>query len=123
MACLDRQQIKRAITSILDNAIRFSPAGWRVDVCVSGDDEYVCVSVTDRGEGIEPDYLPYVFEELSDPDIDHHSRGQGLSLAIARQIVLQHNGKIDAESTEGSSTTFTVRLPIMVPSELAHCEI
>jgi len=123
MACLDRQQIKRAITSILDNAIRFSPSGWRVDVCVSGDDEYVCVSVTDRGEGIEPDYLPYVFEELSDPDIDHHSRGQGLSLAIARQIVLQHNGKIDAESTEGSSTTFTVRLPIMVPSELAHCEI
>ncbi len=121
MACLDRQQIKRAITSILDNAIRFSPAGWRVDVCVSGDDEYVCVSVTDRGEGIEPDYLPYVFEELSDPDIDHHSRG--LSLAIARQIVLQHNGKIEAESTEGSSTTFTVRLPIMVPSELAHCEI
>ena len=123
MACLDRQQIKRAITSILDNAIRFSPSGWRVDVCVSGDDEYVCVSVTDRGEGIDPDYLPYIFEELSDPDIDHHSRGQGLSLAIARQIVLQHNGKIDAESTEGSSTTFTVRLPIMVPSELAHCEI
>ncbi len=123
MACLDRQQIKRAITSILDNAIRFSPAGRRVDVCVSGDDEYVCVSVTDRGEGIEPDYLPYVFEELSDPDIDHHSRGQGLSLAIARQIVLQHNGKIDAESAQGSNTTFTVRLPIMVPSELAHCEI
>jgi two-component system sensor histidine kinase/response regulator len=120
---LDRQQIKRVVTAILDNAIRFSPVGWRVDVCVSGDDEYVCVSVTDRGEGIEPDYMPYIFEELSDPDIDHHSRGQGLSLAIARQIVLQHNGKIDAESTQGSSTKFTVRLPIMVPSELAHCEI
>jgi signal transduction histidine kinase len=79
--------------------------------------------VTDRGQGIDSNYLPYVFEELSDPDIDHHSKGQGLSLAIARQIVLQHNGTISAESKKGSGTTFTVRLPIKVPSELAQCEI
>ena len=120
---LDRQQIKRAVTAILDNAIRFSPSGGSVDVCVSVEDEYICVSVTDRGEGIEPDYLPYVFEELSDPDIDHHSQGQGLSLAIARQIVLQYNGSISAESTQGSGATFTVRLPVSVPSELTHCEV
>jgi len=120
---LDQQQIKKVVTAILDNAIRFSPPGWRVDVCVSGDDEYVCVSVTDRGEGIDPDYLPYVFEELSDPDIDHHSQGQGLSLAIARQIVQRHNGTIVAECAKGSGTTFTMQLPLTVPSELAHCEI
>ncbi|MFC1794677.1 response regulator [Planctomycetota bacterium] len=122
VVCLDRQQIKRVITAILDNAVRFSPSGSRVDVCLVGDNESVCVSVTDRGEGIDPEYLPYVFEELSDPDIDHHSRGQGLSLAIARQIVQQHNGTINAESTKGSGTTFTVQLPLTVPSELAHCE-
>jgi len=120
---LDRQQIKRAVTAILDNAIRFSPSGRSVDVCVSVEDQYICVSVTDRGEGIEPDYLPYVFDELSYPDIDHHSQGQGLSLAIARQIVLQHNGSISAESTQGSGATFTFRLPVAVPSELAHCEV
>jgi signal transduction histidine kinase len=120
--CLDRQQIKRAITAILDNAVRFSPSGGSVDVSISGDNESVCMSVTDRGEGIDPDYLPYVFEELSDPDIDHHSRGQGLSLAIARQIVQQHNGTISAESKKGSGATFTVQLPPAVPSELAHCE-
>ncbi|MBN2595026.1 MAG: hybrid sensor histidine kinase/response regulator [Sedimentisphaerales bacterium] len=119
--CLDSQQIKRVITAILDNAIRFSQSGGSVDVCVSGDSESVCVSVTDHGQGIEPDYLPYVFEELSDPDIDHHSKGQGLGLAIARQIVQQHNGTINAESTKSSGTTFTVRLPVMVPSELVHC--
>jgi signal transduction histidine kinase len=119
--CIDRQQIKRVITSILDNAIRFSPNGARVNVHVTGDNESVCVSVTDRGHGIEPEYLPHVFEELSDPDIDHHSKGQGLSLAIARQIVQQHNGTISAESVIGSSTTFTIRLPITVPSELTHC--
>jgi two-component system sensor histidine kinase/response regulator len=121
--CVDRQQIKRVITSILDNAIRFSPSGARVNVHITGDDESICVSVTDRGQGIEPEYLPHVFEELSDPDIDHHSKGQGLSLAIARQIVLQHNGTISAESEAGSGTTFKVRLPIKVPSELAQCEI
>ena len=119
--CLDSQQIERVITAILDNAIRFSQSGGDVDVCVSGDGESVCVSVTDCGQGIEPDYLPYVFEELSDPDIDHHSKGQGLSLAIARQIVQRHNGTINVESTKSSGTTFTVTLPVMVPSELAHC--
>ena len=121
--CIDSQQIKRVITSMLDNAIRFSPSGESVDVCLTGDEEYLCVSVSDRGQGIESDYLPYVFEELSDPDIDHHSKGQGLSLAIARQIVLQHNGTISVESKKGSGTTFTVRLPIKVPSELVQCEI
>ena len=119
---IDRQRIRMAVTSILDNAIRFSPPGARVNVGVTGDSEYVCVSVTDQGEGIDPDYLPYVFEELSDPDIDHHSRGQGLSLAIARQIVLQHNGTIAAESTKGAGSTFTIKLPAMVTSELTHCE-
>ena len=121
VVCLDRQQIKRAITAILDNAVRFSPSGSRVGVCLVGDNESVCVSVTDRGQGIDPEYLPYIFEELSDPDIDHHSRGQGLSLAIARQIVQQHDGAISAENKKGSGATFMVRLPLTVPSELAHC--
>jgi len=121
--CLDKQQIKRVVTAILDNAIRFSPPGWRVDICVWRHNADVCLSVTDWGLGIDPDYLPYIFEELSDPDIDHHSQGQGLSMAIARQIVQRHNGMIVAESTKGSGTTFTVQLPLTVPSELAHCEM
>jgi len=120
--CLDRQQIKRVVIAILDNAVRFSPSGSRIDVCVAGDDESMYVSVTDRGEGIDPDYLPYVFEELLTCDIDHHSQGQGLSLAIARQIVQQHHGTISAESKKGSGATFIVQLPLTVPSELAHCE-
>jgi len=122
LACLDREQIKRTLKAMLENAIRFSPPGASIRVCVSGDDTAACISVTDRGEGIDTDYLPYVFEELSDPDIDHHSQGQGLSLAIARQVVQQHNGTIRAESTKGAGATFTVRLPVMVPSEVAACD-
>jgi signal transduction histidine kinase len=119
---LDEQEIKRVITAMLDNAIRFSPSDGRVTVCVSSDNEDVFLSVTDEGEGIDPDYLPYVFDELSDLNIDRHSQGQGLSLAIARQVVQGHNGTVSAESTKGSGATFTVRLPAMLPLEVAHCE-
>jgi len=117
-ACLDREQIKRTLKAILENAIRFSPVGASVRVCVLGDDSEACIRVTDQGEGIDADYLPYVFEELSDPDIDHHSRGQGLSLAIARQVVMQHNGSISVESTKGAGATFTIRLPATTPSPM-----
>jgi signal transduction histidine kinase len=109
--CLDRHEIKRVLAAILDNAIRFSPPNTSVSVCVRRHNADACVAVSDQGQGIDPDYLPHVFEELSDPDIDHHSQGQGLSLAIARQIVQQHNGTISAESIKGSGSTFTVRLP------------
>lgn len=119
---LDRKGISRVVTAILDNAIRFSPADGHIGVCVSCDNGGVCVRTTDEGDGIDPDYLPYVFEELSDPDIDYHSQGQGLSLAIARQIVQRHNGIISTESTKGYGTTFTVRLPVMALSEVTHCE-
>ncbi|MHC4426370.1 MAG: hybrid sensor histidine kinase/response regulator [Planctomycetota bacterium] len=121
--CLDEQEIRRVVTAMLDNAIRFSPSDGRVTVCVSSDNEDVCLSVTDQGEGIDPDYLPCVFEELSDGDIEHNLQGQGLSLAIARQVVLGHNGTVSAESTKGSGATFTVRLPATtLPLEVAHCE-
>jgi len=119
--CLDQQEIKRVLTAILDNAVRFSPTGGSVTACIFDDDGDVCLSVTDQGEGIDLNYLPYVFDELSDPDVDHHSQGQGLNLAIARQVILLHGGTISAESTKGSGATFMVRLPVMVPSELAHC--
>ncbi|UCD00205.1 MAG: hybrid sensor histidine kinase/response regulator [Phycisphaerales bacterium] len=119
---LDREQIRRALTAILDNALRFSPAGASIQVCVLADNAEACLSVTDHGEGIDADYLPHVFEELSDPDIDHHSQGQGLSLAIARQVVLLHNGTLSAESTKGAGATFTIRLPVTVSSEAAVCE-
>jgi two-component system sensor histidine kinase BaeS len=71
----------------------------------------VCLTVTDRGAGIAPDVLPRIFEAFTSADITHHTVGHGLSLAIARQIVLAHQGTIGVESTPGVETTFTVRLP------------
>jgi two-component system, sensor histidine kinase and response regulator len=121
MASLDRKEIIRVLTAILDNAIRFSRPDGKVSVAVSSDNTNAYVRVSDRGEGIDSDYLPYVFDELSDPDIDHHTHGQGLSLAIARQIIQQHNGAVSAESTKGAGATFTVQLPLAAPCEAALC--
>lgn len=122
IVCVDKTEIKNIVVMILDNAIRFSPSDEIIKVCVSSENEDVCIKVIDNGSGIDPDYLPYVFEELSDPDVAHHSEGHGLSLAIARQIVLRHNGNISVESTKSSGTTFKVQLPVAVSSELVNCE-
>jgi two-component system OmpR family sensor kinase len=69
------------------------------------------LTVTDQGPGIAPDVLPLVVEAFTSADLQHHTTDHGLSLAIARQIVLGHQGTIEVESTPGRATTFTVRLP------------
>jgi signal transduction histidine kinase len=108
---LDRQQMMAVVTALLENAIRFSPSPGRVVVKVASADQRVCVTVTDQGPGIAPAFLPYVFEPFAEPDVRHHTEGQGLSLALAQHIVRAHHGGIGVESTKGVGTTFTVWLP------------
>lgn len=111
-ALLDKAQMKEVVTAMLDNAIRFSPPQGRVVVGVRCEGESVRLQVADQGQGIDPDFLPYVFGEFADADVEHHTEGHGLSLAIARQIVQAHSGTIDVESTQGEGATFTVELPM-----------
>ena len=111
-ALLDRMQMKEVVTAMLDNAIRFSPPRGRIVVGVRREGESVRLQVSDQGQGIDPDFLPYVFGEFADADVEHHTQGHGLSMAIARQIVQAHSGTIDVESKQGEGTTFTVELPM-----------
>ena len=115
---LDPKEMKRVVLAMLDNAVRFSTDGGKIFVKVFGKNGDVCLTVTDQGEGIEPGFLPHVFDEFTDADIDHHTQGQGLSLALSRQIVLQHDGTISVESRKGSGTTFAVRLPAVSPRDV-----
>jgi two-component system sensor histidine kinase SenX3 len=109
---LDPASMPSVLTAMLENAIRFSPLDGRVVIRVSRDNERLCMTVTDEGDGIAPDILPRVFEGFVQTDLMHHSEGQGLSLALAYQIVLAHHGTITVVSTKGLGTTFTVSLPI-----------
>ena len=110
----DPLQIHQVIKALLENAIHFSPHGGSVGIRVVHTAGGVCLTVTDQGPGIAPDVLPEIFEAFTSADITHHTAGHGLSLAIARQIILAHQGTIEVESTPGVETTFTVRLPDMV---------
>ena len=115
-AMIDCDQIKDVVTTVLDNAIRFSPFGGQVTVRACNEGSDVVLAVTDRGKGIDAEFLPHVLDDFTGTDIEHHTEGQGLSLAIANQIVLAHSGTINVESIKGDETTFTVRLP-------AACEV
>jgi signal transduction histidine kinase len=111
MTVLDPLQMRGVVTALLENAIRFSPLEGQVTIRVVHDDDVSRLTVRDHGDGIALDTLPSVFEAFAHADITHHTQGHGLSLAIARHIVLAHNGTIEVESTPGVATTFTVRLP------------
>ncbi|WP_236515636.1 hybrid sensor histidine kinase/response regulator [Sandaracinus amylolyticus] len=112
----DAERLQQVVTNLLTNAIKFSPAGGRMELAVRRETEgLVSLVVSDRGEGISPEFLPYVFERFRQADGSFARRhgGLGLGLAIARSIVEQHGGTIDASSEGlGRGATFTVRIPI-----------
>jgi signal transduction histidine kinase len=112
----DASRMQQVIGNILSNAIKFTPPGKRVDLHLDRVDHKLRIRVTDQGEGIEPGFLPYVFERLRQADGPGQRSGLGLGLAIARHIVDLHHGEITAASEgPGRGATFTVTLP--VPTE------
>ncbi len=109
---IDRLSIFNVVESLLDNALRFSPPGGDVRVRVISADNGYQLEIIDQGEGIEADQIPHIFEAFSNPDIMHHSQGQGLSLAIAHHTVKGHGGTLKVEGPKGQGATFTLQLPI-----------
>jgi signal transduction histidine kinase len=108
----DASRMQQVINNILANAIKFSPKGCEVELRVGRREGKLMISVTDQGEGIEPSFLPYVFERLRQGNVSSRS-GLGLGLAIARHIVELHHGEITAESEGvGKGARFTVLLPL-----------
>jgi signal transduction histidine kinase len=111
----DAAQFRRVIGNLLDNAIRFTPAGGRVRVSLSsaGDDGAVLLEIRDTGIGIAPADVPRVFDRFfkADPARTRGGdRGGGLGLPICRAIVERHGGTIAVASEPGRGTTVTVRL-------------
>jgi signal transduction histidine kinase len=106
------KSLERALTAILDNAIKFSPDGGEVVVEVKPVDENIDVIIKDQGVGISDEVMPHIFERFYHVDKvgNHLFRGAGLGLSIARHVIEQHKGTIHVESTLGKGSTFTVSL-------------
>ncbi|MCA1627705.1 MAG: CHASE domain-containing protein [Acidobacteria bacterium] len=111
----DANRLQQVIWNMLSNAVKFTSSGGRVLVKMSQANRAVEISVTDTGQGIAREFLPYVFDRFSQADstTTRHHGGLGLGLAIARHLVEIHGGTIRAQSRgEGEGATFTITLPL-----------
>ena len=111
----DPDRLQQVFWNLLNNAIKFTPVGGEVQVVVKSVTTYIEVSVVDTGEGIAPEFLPYVFDRFlqGDASITRHHGGLGLGLAIVKQLVELHGGYVRVRSGGiGKGATFTVRLPL-----------
>jgi len=111
----DASRLQQVVWNLLSNAIKFTPKGGRVQVWLRGTGADVELGLSDTGIGINPEFLPHVFDRLRQADASSTRRhgGLGLGLAIVRHLVELHGGTVSAESPgEGKGATFTVRLPL-----------
>jgi CheY-like chemotaxis protein len=104
--------------NLLANAVKFTPAGGTITVRTRQDGDVVAISVEDSGQGIDPEFLPHVFERFrqADPSPARQAGGLGLGLAIVRYLVEAHGGTIAADSAgRGRGSCFIVQLPRQAP--------
>jgi two-component system sensor histidine kinase ResE len=111
----DPARVEQILLILLDNALRHTPAGGRVEVAVGREDGQATVAVRDTGEGIPPESQAFVFDRFYRGDASREGRSAGLGLAIARGLAAAHQGSIDLESAVGEGSTFTLRLPARPP--------
>jgi CheY-like chemotaxis protein/anti-sigma regulatory factor (Ser/Thr protein kinase) len=111
----DPDRLQQVIWNLLTNAIKFTPYGGRIDITLKRADPYIAIVVCDNGKGIEPEFLPHIFERFRQSDMSSTRRvgGLGLGLALVKHLVELHGGTIEAESAgAGCGAAFTFRLPL-----------
>ncbi len=111
---LDAGRMIQAIMALVENALRYTPAGGDIIVASQAGDNQVSVTVTDTGIGIDPQDLPKIFDRFYRADRARTAvvSGNGLGLAIAQAIILAHQGSISVQSTLGQGSKFTITLPL-----------
>jgi len=121
----DAERLQQVVWNLLSYAIKFAPEGGRVEVRLERADPHVEIVVADNGQGIKPEFLPYVFERFRQEDgaTSRQHGGLGLGLAIVRHIVELHGGTVHAASEGlGKGATFTVVLPTASASAVSPDE-
>jgi len=115
----ERGQLEMAISNLIENAINYSPDSTQVAVVLTCKDKLVEISVTDQGIGIPEKEIERIFERFYrvDPARSRATGGTGLGLSIVKHVATNHGGDISVWSSEGSGSTFTIRLPEYIQSE------
>jgi signal transduction histidine kinase len=111
----DPDRIQQVVWNLLSNAVKFTPKGGRISVTLKREQSSLQIEVSDNGQGISPELLPYIFDRFrqADDGTRRKSRGLGLGLSIVKHLVELHGGTVEAHSAgEGHGSTFTVRLPV-----------
>ncbi|MHC8359159.1 CHASE2 domain-containing protein [Pseudomonas sp. LS2P72] len=109
----DQSLLARALFNLLENAIKYSPAGSRISVRVSCAEGWLLCEIADQGRGIAMDELPELFSQYRRFTSAHGSDGLGLGLSMVKAVVDRHGGRISCHSVVGQGTTFSVQLPLM----------
>ena len=110
----DQRKVRRVLENLVSNAVKYSPDRAVVKISITRMEDLVQVSVSDQGIGIPPEHIPYVWDKfyrIQSSAIEKAS-GTGLGLALAKQIVTMHHGKVSVQSNAGKGSTFSFTLPM-----------
>src|SRR5262245_225091 len=111
----DPDRLQQVVWNLLSNAIKFTPHGGSVEITLNRADPHIAIVVRYNGKGIEPEFLPHIFERFRQSDMSSTRRvgGLGLGLSLVKDLVELHGGAIEADSAgAGRGSAFTVRLPL-----------
>ena len=117
----DPTRLEQIASNLIDNALKYTPAGGNIGIAIAEDGEEVVLTVSDSGVGISPELLPHVFDVFVQGaiTIDRAQGGLGIGLALVRRLVELHGGSVSARSGGTSAgSTFEIRLPRAVPMQL-----
>ncbi|MEJ2671086.1 MAG: HAMP domain-containing sensor histidine kinase [Deltaproteobacteria bacterium] len=107
----DRGRLQQALANLVDNAVKYTPAGGHVAIEASGNPGQVIIRIKDTGPGIDPAEIPRIWARLYRSDLSRSQRGLGLGLSLVKAIITAHHGQVEVASQPGAGSVFTVHLP------------
>jgi signal transduction histidine kinase len=110
----DRARLRQVIANLVDNAIKYTPMGGRVEIEAFVEDQSAVVLVKDNGNGIPPDEISRIWDRLYRSDKSRSQRGLGLGLSLVKAIVQAHDGSVQAASNPTGGSIFSIYLPLAV---------
>ena len=116
LAPVDSARMRQVIGNLLDNAVKYTPRGGRIDITAARGPRNIRIVVQDTGTGIAPDALPKIWDRLYRGDQSRSQRGLGLGLSMVKAIVEAHKGRIEVVSRPEKGSAFTVLLPPLEPT-------